>query len=299
MSLVRVSDVTYVLEGRTNVGVIVTEGKECLVIDTGVGRDQGRRIFNVLKSMGLEIKAVVNTHSHADHIGGNKIILERSGAIFYSSILEKPFIELPLTEVIYLYGAYPPENIRKHLIEAEGVPVHDVSKLATEYPLLKIEELPGHSIGMIGVGVGRVLFSADAFFPNEIIEKYVIPYHLNVQGALKSLERLKTEVLKNYDVVIPSHGKILKREEAQQLVNNNIQVITHVKNVILKNIDKEVSLNELIKRVLKDLDLIPQTIINYLLTVSALKSYITWLINEDLIELIVSGHELHVKTVRT
>lgn len=299
MSLVRVSNNVHVLEGRTNVGVIVVEDKKCVVVDTGVGRDQGRKLINVLKSTGLEIKAVVNTHSHADHIGGNKIISERSSAVFYSSILEKPFIELPLAEVIYLYGAYPPESMRKHLIEAEGVPVYDVSKLTTEYPFLRIEELPGHSIGMIGVGVGSVLFSADAFFPNEIIEKYVVPYHLNVQEALKTLERLNTSVLENYDVVIPSHGKILKREEAQQLVSNNIQAITRVKNMILKNVNGGIPFNELIKRVLKDLALIPQTTINYLLTVSALKSYITWLINEGFIELSVSGNELYVEIIRT
>ncbi|MFN3268324.1 MAG: MBL fold metallo-hydrolase, partial [Zestosphaera sp.] len=287
MSLARVSENVYVLEGRTNVGVIKTEGGECLVVDTGVSRDHGRRLFNILKNMGLKIRAVVNTHSHADHIGGNKIILERSNVVFYSSILEKPFIELPLTEAIYLYGAYPPEILRKHLIEAEGVPVDDVSKLIKEYPFLRIEELPGHSIGMIGVGVGNVLFSADAFFPDEVIGKYVVPYHFNVQEALKTLEKLNVDVLKNYEVVVPSHGKILKREEAQQLVSKNIKTITNIRSVILRNADGTLSLNELIKRVFKELALAPQTTINYLLIVSALKSYIAWLINEDLIELIV------------
>lgn len=297
MSLARVSDNVYVLEGRTNVGVITVEDKECLVIDTGVSKDHGRKLFNVLKNAGLKIKAVINTHSHADHIGGNKIILERSNAAFYSTITEKPFIELPLTEVIYLYGAYPPENLRKHLIEAEGVPVEDVSKLIKEYPFLKLEDLSGHSIGMIGIGVGNVLFSADAFFPNEIIKKYVVPYHLNVQEALKTLKKFDADILKNYEVLVPSHGNMLKKEEARQLVNSNIEVITNIKNVILKNVNSGLTLNELIKRVLRDLALTPQTTINYLLTVSALKSYIAWLVNEDFIELIISNNELYVKRI--
>ncbi|MEM1603088.1 MAG: MBL fold metallo-hydrolase [Zestosphaera sp.] len=297
MSLAHVSDNVYVLEGRTNVGVITVEDKECLVVDTGVSRDHGRKLFNILKNAGLKIKAVINTHSHADHIGGNKIILERSNATFYSTITEKPFIELPLTEVIYLYGAYPPENLRKHVIEAEGVPVEDVSKLIKEYPFLKLEDLSGHSIGMIGIGVGNVLFSADAFFPNEIIKKYVVPYHLNVQEALKTLKKLDTDILKNYEVLVPSHGNMLKKEEARQLVNSNIEVITNIKNIILKNVNSGLTLNELIKRVLRDLALTPQTTINYLLTVSALKSYIAWLVNEDFIELIISNNELYVKRI--
>lgn len=299
MSLARVSEGIYVLEGRTNVGVVLIESKECLIIDTGINRDYGRKLLNVVKNMGLNIRAVVNTHSHADHIGGNKIILEKSGALFYSSIPEKPFIELPLAEAIYLYGAYPPKVLRKHLIEAEGVPANGVSELTKEYPFLKIVELPGHSIGMIGIGVSNVLFSADAFFPDEIIEKYKVPYHLSAQEALKTLERLSTNVLRNYEVVVPSHGKILKKDEAQQLISRNIEVITSIRNLVQKNISDRITLNELIKSVLKDLALVPQTMINYLLVLSALKSYIAWLVDEGIAEFVVSDNELHVEKVQT
>jgi glyoxylase-like metal-dependent hydrolase (beta-lactamase superfamily II) len=84
---------------------------------------------------------------------------------------ERPLIELPLVEVVYLYGAYPPEVLRTHLVEAEGVPVDDISELVREYPFLRVVELPGHSVGMVGLGIGRVLLSADAFFPEEILAR--------------------------------------------------------------------------------------------------------------------------------
>jgi len=153
------------------------------------------------------------------------VVMERTGATFYSSILERPLIELPLVEVVYLYGAYPPELLRTHLVEAEGVPVDDISELVREYPFLRVVELPGHSVGMVGLGIGRVLLSADAFFPEEVLAKYVVPYHLNVQEALGTLRRLSNEVLKNYDAVVPSHGRVLGRVEAQRLVELNANTI--------------------------------------------------------------------------
>jgi glyoxylase-like metal-dependent hydrolase (beta-lactamase superfamily II) len=217
------------------------------------------------------------------------------GATFYSSILERPLIELPLVEVVYLYGAYPPEVLRTHLVEAEGVPVDDISRLVREYPLLRVVELPGHSVGMVGLGIGRVLFSADAFFPEEVLAKYVIPYHLNVQEALGTLRRLSNEVLKNYDVVVPSHGRVLSRVEAQRLVELNANTILKVREYVLRNTGGSLPLVELLKLVLRDLNLAPQTVINYLLTTSALKSYIAWLANEGLVELSVSGGELYVR----
>jgi len=56
VSLVRVSEGVYVLEGRTNVGVVVLEGGECLVVDTGIDRDQGRRVLEPFGTqvLGLE-----------------------------------------------------------------------------------------------------------------------------------------------------------------------------------------------------------------------------------------------------
>lgn len=134
------------------------------MIDTGVDRDSGRRLINVLKEVGLRVRAVVNTHSHADHIGGNKIIFERVGAEVYASDLEKPFIEMPTLEMLYLYGAHPPEVLRTHLVEATGVPVKELTTLVKEVGFLKVEELPGHGLGMAGFGVEDVFFSADAFF---------------------------------------------------------------------------------------------------------------------------------------
>jgi glyoxylase-like metal-dependent hydrolase (beta-lactamase superfamily II) len=295
MSLVRVSEGVYVLEGRTNVGVVVLEGGECLVVDTGVDRDQGRRVLRAVRDAGLRVRAVVNTHSHADHIGGNRVVMERTGATFYSSILERPLIELPLVEVVYLYGAYPPEVLRTHLVEAEGVPVDDISRLVREYPFLRVVELPGHSVGMVGLGIGRVLFSADAFFPEEVLAKYVVPYHLNVQEALGTLRRLSNEVVKNYDVVVPSHGRVLSRVEAQRLVELNANTILKIREYVLRNTGGSLPLVELLKLILRDLNLVPQTVISYLLTTSALKSYIAWLANEGLVELLVSGGELYVR----
>jgi len=290
-----ISEGVYVLEGRTNVGVIVLEDGDCLVVDTGVNRDQGRRVLRAVGEAGLRVRAVVNTHSHADHIGGNRVVMERTGVTFYSSALERPLIELPLVEVLYLYGAYPPEVLRTHLVEAEGVPVDDVAKLVKEHPLLRVIELPGHSVGMIGLGIGRVLFSADAFFPEEVIAKYRVPYHLNVQEALRTLERLSSAVLRDYDVVVPSHGRVLSREEARRLIELNISAVVKVRDAVLRNASGSLPLNDLLRLALRDLGLVPQNVVGYLLATSALKSYVAWLSNEGLLELTVSGGELYVR----
>jgi hypothetical protein len=116
----------------------------------------------------------------------------------------------------------------------------------------------------------------------------VVPYHLNVQEALGALRRLSNEVLKNYDVVVPSHGRVLSRVEAQRLVKLNANTILKTREYVLRNAGGSLPLVKLLKLILRDLNLVPQTAISYLLTTSALKSYIAWLANEGLVELLVS-----------
>ena len=64
----------FVIPGVTNVGVITDSKKsEIYLIDTGRTEDQGLQMFEVLQKKFPEykIKAIINTHAHADHTGAN------------------------------------------------------------------------------------------------------------------------------------------------------------------------------------------------------------------------------------
>jgi glyoxylase-like metal-dependent hydrolase (beta-lactamase superfamily II) len=54
------------------------------------------------------------------------------------------------------------------------VPVRDIDELRREVGF-DVMQLPGHTMGMVGVHYDRVLFTADAFLPAEIIRKYGVP----------------------------------------------------------------------------------------------------------------------------
>lgn len=122
----KLSENVFYIAGRTNIGVITSSKNECIIIDSGINENYGRRILKILSSNNLKIKALINTHAHADHIGGNKIIYERTNVKIYSSFGEKPFIENPLLEPLYLYGAFPPKMLRNKLFMAEPTPIYDI-----------------------------------------------------------------------------------------------------------------------------------------------------------------------------
>ena len=60
---------TWAVLSPVNVGVYVKDG-EVSLIDTGASADAGRRVLKLVREKGWNVKWIVNTHCHADHIGG-------------------------------------------------------------------------------------------------------------------------------------------------------------------------------------------------------------------------------------
>ena len=78
MELIKVGDKTYYLKNPTNIGIYKVDDKSVYLIDSGNDKDAGRKILHLMEDEGWKIKGIINTHSNADHIGGNKIIQDRT-----------------------------------------------------------------------------------------------------------------------------------------------------------------------------------------------------------------------------
>lgn len=236
LTLKRLSGNTYYIPGPVNIGVVIN-ADVCLVIDTGLDKKSGKQILRCLQQAGLQVKAIINTHSHADHCGGNHP-LRQAGAIICTSQLEKALIENTKLEPFYLFSAAPIEELESRFLMAPPSPVErvlDAGHCNLFGINLEILDLAGHSPGQIGVLTeDGVCFCGDAYVGETILQKYSMPYTADVSTALQTLQKLQQSDYKYY---VPAHGQAVG--SAVQIIAQNIAAYEQTLSQILSFINHE------------------------------------------------------------
>lgn len=220
METIELASGVHYLHGGVNSGLVATE-RGLVVIDTGLDRSAANRIIRAAEELGRPLVAVVNTHAHADHHGGNAQLVRRLGLPVYAPVVEEAVIRETRYEPIYLFaGAAPVRVLENRFLQAEPSPVDHVitpgESLVIDGAELEVVDLRGHSIAQVGIRVGEVLFAADAFFGLEPLRKHGIPYLVDAARARESLLRLADTGRAWY---VPGHGEALM-QPAETLAAN-------------------------------------------------------------------------------
>jgi len=293
MELVTVTDYVAYIPGAVNIGVL-RNGERCALIDTGLDKDSGRGIRKVLEAEGLRLEAIVNTHSHADHFGGNDYLARNLKAEVYAPSIESGIISNPILEPIYLFhGATPIRNLRNKFVLAKPSPVdHVIEPGRLEVIGLEIEiiSLPGHCFNQVGVLVDNVLFCADTVFSERVIDKYRIPVVQDVGSHLETLDRLNGM---DHDLFVPAHTKPV--EDIKGLVAKNVAttqgIIDDIKQLLDEPKTTERVMSELCTGYGLDLSVVQQ----YYLIHMTIMAYLGYLYDEKQIDIEMEGNLLRWK----
>ena len=194
LELKKIKGNTFYIPSPANIGLYL-QGNSAWLIDSGNDKEAGRQICKLLGSEGLEIKMIINTHSNADHAGGNSFIQQKTGCRIAATRLEAAFIENPLLEPAFLFGGFPHSGIRNKFLMAQPSKVTDIFTAGEKLPDTDLETfpLPGHFFDMAGIRTpDNVVFLADSLFSEHIVNKYSVFYLLDIEKQLETLDMLET-----------------------------------------------------------------------------------------------------------
>lgn len=286
--LIELAPHCYYLPGAVNVGVVANESREALVIDTGGDKEYGRTIRKAVEGAGLKPVAIVNTHSHADHYGGNDFLARNLNLPVYAPEIEEAILRYPYLEPMYLYGgAVPLAGLRNKWLEAKASPV-DVVYAVNEEPLgvgaftLQRHDTSGHAIRQVAFGVGTVCYAADAFFGAEVLSKYGIPFVHDVAGQLATLNKLLTLP---YEIFVPGHGDPTR--DIQTAVVANRVAIAQAAEWVRDAVQAESVLSAIVHRVTAQLQNPPNNLSTYFLMNACVMAYLAYLTAQNEIAPIV------------
>ena len=269
--LVQVSDNDYYIKSPTNVGLVRLNEKDVCIIDSGNDKEAGRKIRQILDANGWNLVAIYNTHSHADHIGGNKYLQSQTNCRVYASGIECDFTNHTLLEPICLYGGFPMDELcHKFLMaqESDCLPLTD-SDVPEGFEIIP---LPGHSFDMVGFRTkDDVVFLADCLSSKATLDKYRISFIHNVGRCIETLERVKGMKARLF---IPAH--VEATEDISELAQYNIDSILSVGDHIVEICDTPMTVESIVKRLFDDYGL-KMTMAEYVLISSTVRSYLSWL----------------------
>lgn len=280
---------TYCIPAPTNIGIFVENGK-ALLIDSGNDKEAGRQINKLLNERGWELSMIINTHSNADHIGGNQFLQRKTGCPIAATEKERCFIEHPEQEAVMLYGGFPHKGISNKFLRAKPSSVDRIipfqQQLIADTPLTAVP-LPGHFLAMIGIMTpDKVFFTADALFSREIIEKYHFFYLHDIAAQLRTLDSLeKTGKNQHMERFIPSHGQ--PQQKIGELIRINRNAIETTIETILSLVSltpQGKTLEELYGHLCRRFS-ISMNHNQYVLVKSCIRSYISYLVNEGALEI--------------
>jgi hydroxyacylglutathione hydrolase len=132
--------------------------REAVVIDPG---DEANRILSGLQKKALQLKYIINTHGHFDHVGGNKDLRDKTGAPILIHRAEAPMLA-------HLADSAAAWGMRIENSPAPDRLLEDGDRITFGEITLEVIYTPGHSPGGISLYTPKDLFVGDTLFAGSI-----------------------------------------------------------------------------------------------------------------------------------
>ncbi len=269
--LVQIGENSFYIESPAKIGLIRLEGNQVCLIDSGNDKDAGRKLRQILDKNGWKLTAIYNTHSNADHIGGNRYLQAQTGCKVFAPGIDCCFTRHPVLEPAFLYGGYPCKDLRHKFLMAQESDAAYLTQACLPEGVAMIP-LPGHYFDMVGFRTpDDVVFLADCLSSRETLEKYQIGFVYDVAAYLDTLERVKTMEASCY---VPAHAAVT--EDIAPLAQYNLDKVWEIAERILQLCEKPRCFEEILQALFRTYRL-EMNFEQYVLVGSTVRSYLAWL----------------------
>lgn len=277
---------SYYINCPAKIGLVRLGGDDVCLIDGGSDKEAGRKVKKLLEEKGWHLTAIYNTHSNADHIGGNRYLQQNTGCSIFAPEIECDFTNHTVLEPSFLYGGYPFKELRHKFLMAQESRAEYLTDECLPDSLKKID-LPGHFFSMVGfISEDGAVYLADCLSSAETIDKYKITFIYDVAGYLDTLQKVKKLEGR---IFIPSHADAT--DNIAPLAQINIDSVLYTGDTILRICAEPRSSEDILAALFAEYGL-AMTYEQYVLVGSTVRSYLSWLKDSGRAEAFFEGNRL-------
>ncbi|MHC1771407.1 MAG: MBL fold metallo-hydrolase [Flexilinea sp.] len=290
--LVKVGERSYYINCPVKIGIYQQNDHEVYLIDSGNDKEAGKKVLKILEQNNWRLLAIINTHSNADHIGGNYFLQQNTGCKIFANDIEAAFTNHPILESSFLYGGYPCGDLRHKFLLAAESDAFDISD--ESFPKeIEVIPLPGHFFQMIGLRTpDDVVFLADCISSENTLNKYRIPFIYDVARYLETLKMVETMQAAAF---IPAHAEVT--DDIRNLVRINRENVYEIAEEIMKNCEEPVIFESILQKIFTTYHL-SINFEQYVLVGSTIRSYLSWLKDSEKLNISFIENQLLWETNR-
>ncbi|MBI5183178.1 MAG: MBL fold metallo-hydrolase [Nitrospinae bacterium] len=167
---------------------------KAVIIDPG---DEGDKILKYIEKEDIDVRYIISTHAHADHIGAIADIKARTGASFLLHEDDVVILNAIQTRDMITYLGLKPSPQPDRLIKGD-----EIIELCDDL-FFKVLHTPGHTPGGISLLVNNYVYTGDALFAGSIGRTdFPMGSYPDIIDSIKT----KLMTLDDNVRVLPGHG---------------------------------------------------------------------------------------------
>lgn len=287
VEIIKIKGHTFCIDtGMTYIPFYKINDEEIIMLDTGWAAGEQKGITESLQKNALKVVGIINSHAHIDHSGNNSYFREKYGCQIAMPACEAMICSSSINLKLY-YNTFALTEIEEHLghmVCPVDFPIADnqtsIEMCGVEF---KIMHTPGHSLGHIClITPDDVAYVGDALISHDVMRGAKMPYASILTKDLESKEKLYELRCSHY---IIAHRGIY--DDIKELITDNINFYQLRAEKIYDLIEKEMTLQELMQKVIKSFNIHVADMYKYNLIERMLRSYLEYLDEKKRIKLIL------------